>query len=184
MNEKVKKRITLTQCVAKNAPAPHLRASVDHKDGHPYTLDYETYVFPLPIPRELTDQIAKSKPNDGILSLLKIPPRIFTNFVRMTESWMNHHDNSNLSSFIQPQSDIEFAKELFKIWDENDTGKLNLEELTLPLIALGLINDTTFIMRLLKSISNRGSSKAGNMPEKTDITIVEFVKIFKNNPFV
>jgi hypothetical protein len=58
-----------------------------------------------------------------------------------------------------------------------------LEELTLPLIALGLINDTTFIKRLLKSISNRGSSKAGNMPEKTDITIVEFVKIFKNNPF-
>lgn len=51
-----------------------------------------------------------------------------------------HGNYDNLDHFMQPQKDIEFAKQLFKIWDENDLGKLDMEELTLPLIALGLIS--------------------------------------------
>jgi hypothetical protein len=65
---------------------------------------------------------------------------------------MESHHNENLDKFMQPQNDLIFAKDLFRIWDENDTGKLNIEILTLPLISLGLINDTRFIKKLLNSL--------------------------------
>ncbi len=69
---------------------------------------------------------------------------------------MKQHKNfENLATFTQPQNNIEFAKDLFKIWDEDESGKLDLEELTLPLIALGLVNDTSFVKQLMKSLSSK-----------------------------
>jgi hypothetical protein len=81
---------------------------------------------------------------------------------------------------------------LFKIWDENDLGKLDLEELTLPLIALGLISGKQSINKLLKSlhghnhqaVAEASPSQHHHIPVKTNITIIDFVKIFKTNPFV
>jgi Ca2+-binding EF-hand superfamily protein len=54
---------------------------------------------------------------------------------------------------------VEFAKELFSIWDENDSGKLDLEDLTLPLIALGLVNETSFVSKTLMSIKGKNRVK-------------------------
>ena len=71
-----------------------------------------------------------------------------------------------------------FAKELFKIWDEDDSGKLDIDELTLPLIALGLSNDSSFVQKLIKSIDEEKFLK-GNQK----ISIKDFVKIFKTDYF-
>lgn len=181
MHEKLKRRVTLNECVQKFIPEPFLSESPKHKEGNPYVLDPEVYEQALPIPSELTEQILKSKPNDSMQSLLKIPPKIFANFVKMTQLWMESHRNENFDKFMQPQNDLIFAKDLFRIWDENDTGKLNIEILTLPLISLGLINDTRFITKLLNSLQS-GAKKS--LKNQTVITIIDFAKIFKSNPFV
>jgi Ca2+-binding EF-hand superfamily protein len=74
--------------------------------------------------------------------------------VSITEKWLRvHRNDQGLEAFLQPQHEIAFAKDLFKIWDENDSGKLDLEELTLPLVALGLVSDTSFVKKLMKSLS-------------------------------
>jgi hypothetical protein len=67
-----------------------------------------------------------------------------------------------------------------------------LEELTLPLIALGLISGKQSINKLLKSlhghnhqaVAEASPSQNHHIPVKTNITIIDFVKIFKTNPFV
>lgn len=60
--------------------------------------------------------------------------------------------NLKIDKFMQNEKNIEFAKELFKIWDEDNSGQLDIDELTLPLIALGLSNDSSFVKKLIKSI--------------------------------
>ena len=58
------------------------------------------------------------------------------------------------------------------------------------MIALGLISGKQSINKLLKSL--HGNNQAAetspsqhlNIPVKTNITIIDFVKIFKTNPFV
>jgi hypothetical protein len=136
-------------------PEKHLKSSPNHKSGHPYALDDPSLNEPIPIPKELTEQIAKSKPNDKVASLLKISPAILTQFSILTEKWLRIHSNKNLDLFLKSQNDVEFAKQLFKIWDENDSGKLDLEELTLPLIALGLVDDTVFVQKLMRCLSGQ-----------------------------
>jgi hypothetical protein len=41
---------------------------------------------------------------------------------------------------------------LFSIWDEDKSGKLEVDEITLPLIALGLSSDSSFVVKLMKAI--------------------------------
>ena len=62
---------------------------------------------------------------------------------------MANHCKQSLEQFIKAQSDVDFAKELFKTWDDDNSGKLDLEELTLPLTALGLISDMSMTKKLL-----------------------------------
>jgi Ca2+-binding EF-hand superfamily protein len=58
----------------------------------------------------------------------------------MTQSWMkSHHNTKNLKKFNLRENDVNFAKDLFKIWDENSNGKLEIGELALPMIGIGLI---------------------------------------------
>jgi Ca2+-binding EF-hand superfamily protein len=44
---------------------------------------------------------------------------------------------------------VEFAKELFRIWDDDNSGVLDLEEIALPLVSLGLSTDSEFVTKLL-----------------------------------
>ena len=48
---------------------------------------------------------------------------------------------------------MNFAKDLFKIWDENGVGKLNIEELALPMIGMGLISSRSNILKLMKALN-------------------------------
>lgn len=59
----------------------------------------------------------------------------------------------DVEKYLKNKSNIEFATELFSIWDEDESGKLEVDELSLPLIALGLSTDSIFIKRLLSSIN-------------------------------
>ena len=74
----------------------------------------------------------------------------------------------------------------------------------MPLVALGLISDTSYVKKLVKSLSarsdaaraqfnlalqteenkNRALKVLGPAPEKNGINIIDFTKIFKSNPFV
>ena len=84
-------------------PDPYLKGSPKHENQHPYDLDKETYYHPIPIAKDLTDQIASSKPKDNMQSLLRIPQSIFSNFVKMAQEWMKAHGNDgNLERFMQP----------------------------------------------------------------------------------
>jgi len=84
----------------------------------------------------------------------------------------------NLKKFNQREQDVQFAKELFKIWDEYSNGRLDIGELALPMIGMGLIQSRQSILKLMAALS------VGDAPEKVNVTIVDFVKIFKTNPFI
>jgi len=43
---------------------------------------------------------------------------------------------------------VGFAKNLFKYWDEDQSGRLDLEEFTLPLVALGLATNKQFVAKV------------------------------------
>ena len=84
----------------------------------------------------------------------------------------------NLKKFNQREQDVQFAKELFKIWDEYSNGRLDIGELALPMIGMGLIQSRQSILKLMAALS------VGDAPEKVNVTIVDFVKVFKTNPFI
>ena len=86
--------------------------------------------------------------------------------------------NKDQSKYTQNQRNIEFAKELFKIWDEDESGNLEVDELTLPLIALGLSSDSSFVLKLLRSIDEEKFMKNRDTAK---ITIRDFSKIFKKD---
>jgi Ca2+-binding EF-hand superfamily protein len=48
---------------------------------------------------------------------------------------------------------MKFAKEFFQNLDTNGTEKVEIEELALPLIALGLSSDISFVEKVIKTIN-------------------------------
>jgi hypothetical protein len=85
MHEKMRKRVTMNEVAETkvNNGEPFLKGSPKHENGHPYSFDRDKYINPIPIAKDLSDQIAMSRPKDNMQSLLKIPPNIFANFVKM-----------------------------------------------------------------------------------------------------
>ena len=68
--------------------------------------------------------------------------------------------------------------------DDTDTGKLSLKNIAVPMIALGLSSDSTFVMKVMKAISpNKFGKKAKvkNPFEVNELTLKEFIKIFKKD---
>ena len=76
--------------------------------------------------------------------------------------------------------------------DDDDAGRLSLTNIAVPMIALGLSSDSSFVMKVLKAISphkfgkkaekllkDKGSTQ--NPFEVNEITLKEFVKIFKKD---
>ena len=105
MNEKFHKRVAMNEDADPRGKinGSYLKGSPKHEHGHPYEFDQEKYYHPIPIAKDLTDQIASSKPRDNMQSLLKIPPSLFANFVKMAQEWMKVHGNhENLERFMQP----------------------------------------------------------------------------------
>lgn len=80
------------------------------------------------------------------------------------------------SKFQEKEKHVEFAKELFKIWDDDQSGILELEELALPLVALGLSTDQKFVSKILTALDNKKQQN-----EHMSFTLRDFVKIFKTD---
>jgi Ca2+-binding EF-hand superfamily protein len=59
---------------------------------------------------------------------------------KRAEEWMKKRKVTDSKSTAK-EKHVEFAKELFKIWDSDSSGSLDLEELTLQLVSLGLSTD-------------------------------------------
>ena len=60
---------------------------------------------------------------------------------------------------------MEFAKELFKIWDDDNSGVLDLDEIAEPLISLGLSTDQKFVAKLIQSMVSKHSVKGKQYDE-------------------
>jgi len=74
---------------------------------------------------------------------------------------------------------MEFAKEFFNIVDADESGKTDFEELALPLIALGLSSDSSFVAKVFRAIYPK--KFAGNNVEDAEIGLKDFLKIFRRD---
>ena len=90
---------------------------------------------------------------------------------------------------LQSRKHIEFAKNLFLSWDDNENGQLDAEEIIRPLVALGLSSDSRFVIKLLQALDpNSGHTlqqkqqqHGGSNVEDLKISLREFIKIFKSD---
>jgi hypothetical protein len=71
--------------------------------------------------------------------------------LKNTEFWLKKHGHGHRSK----EKHFEFAKDLFKIWDADGGGFLDVDEISLPLIALGLSTDTGFVEKLIKALKKK-----------------------------
>ncbi len=71
--------------------------------------------------------------------------------LKNTEFWLKTRGNKQRSK----EKHFEFAIDLFKIWDSDGGGFLDVDEISLPLIALGLSTDTGFVEKLIRSLKNK-----------------------------
>lgn len=134
--------------------------------------------------------IEAAVPKYTMKTLLGLSDRMFLT-LKNTEYWMKTRGAPQRST----EKNFEFAKELFKIWDADKGGYLDLDEISLPLISLGLSTDAGFVEKLIRSLKqNKGGPKqvpnpktkdrkaakeAGMIVEDLTFTLKDFVSIFK-----
>ena len=109
--------------------------------------------------KRFSDLIERAKPSIKLFNLLGYSRSQYIIFQQIMK-WMNKHQysckkqNDNLEN-------IKFARENFQIMDDADAGKLSLTNIAVPMIALGLSSDSSFVMKVLKAISpNKFGKKA------------------------
>jgi Ca2+-binding EF-hand superfamily protein len=95
--------------------------------------------------------------------------------LKNTEFWLKKRGHGHRSK----EKHFEFAKDLFKIWDADGGGFLDVDEISLPLIALGLSTDTGFVEKLIKSLKKKKAPKEGDDEDDLSFTLKDFVSIFK-----
>lgn len=100
--------------------------------------------------------------------------------LKNTEYWMKTRGIDQRSK----EKHFEFARDLFKIWDSDNGGFLDFDEISLPLISLGLSTDSGFVRKLIKSLKRKKQGEtllSGEEASIADIsfTLKDFVSIFK-----
>lgn len=103
--------------------------------------------------------------------------------LKNTEFWLKKRGHGHRSK----EKHFEFAKDLFKIWDADGGGFLDVDEISLPLISLGLSTDTGFVEKLIKSLKKKKPSMKkreekgdeGGNEDDLSFTLKDFVSIFK-----
>ncbi len=86
----------------------------------------------------------------------------------MTEDWIKKRKNiqeKDKKHLKTKEKHVEFAKELFKIWDDDNSGVLDLDEIAEPLISLGLSTDQKFVAKLIQSMVSKHSVKGKQYDE-------------------
>lgn len=90
---------------------------------------------------------------------------------------MRKHAHSD-QKLVDSIKNMKFAKEFFKILDINGTEKVDLEEFAVPLIALGLSSDISFVEKVIRSIN---PSKYEGIDFTDELHLKEFTKIFRRD---
>ena len=81
-------------------------------------------------------------------------------------------------------NNVQFAKEFFEIVDANDSGGVYKDELSIPLIALGLSSDSSFIEKVLKAINPMKFGEKSGLEdpfELNEMSLNDFIRIFKKD---
>ena len=97
--------------------------------------------------------------------------------------WMQTHKFSDKKQ-TENINNVQFAKEFFEIVDNNDSGGVLRDELSVPLIALGLSSDSSFIEKVLKAVNpfKFGDKSGLDDPfELNEMSLKDFIKIFKKD---
>jgi Ca2+-binding EF-hand superfamily protein len=71
---------------------------------------------------------------------------------------------------------LKFSKQFFSIMDEDESGSIDIRELTYPLLVLGLANNSEFVYKAMKMLNPKKFEKFNKNQE---INLKEFSKIFQ-----
>lgn len=118
----------------------------DGEDGDTYVPELKEEENPL-ISSEYRKIIEAAIPKYTMQNLLGLSNTMYL-ILKNTEFWMVSRGHKKSTK----QKHFEFAKQLFKIWDADGGGSLDVDEISLPLIALGLSTDTGFVEKLIKTL--------------------------------
>ena len=77
------------------------------------------------------------------------------------------------------RKNLQFAKDLFISWDNDNDGKINESDIIRPLISLGLAPDSSFAKKICQALDTKGTTRSKN--ETMQVSLDDFVKIFKND---
>jgi hypothetical protein len=97
-----------------------------------------------------------------------------------TTKWMRNHKYDDAAQ-VENLANILFGRDFFNIMDISDGGTLDIDEMSLALVGLGLASDSSFIGLVCRSLQ---PDRFGNGKESEGyLTIKDFSKIFNKDHF-
>jgi len=81
---------------------------------------------------------------------------------------------------VESKDQTDFLRQLFDCWDEDGDGRLVLDEIADPFVALDLAPDKEFVAHLLRSLNPKLSKKED---DEITVSLKEFIRIFKKDKF-
>mmetsp|Transcript_25779 Transcript_25779/g.32083 ORF Transcript_25779/g.32083 Transcript_25779/m.32083 type:complete len:110 (+) Transcript_25779:60-389(+) len=84
---------------------------------------------------------------------------------------------------LNKMQDMDFAKQIFKAWDNNSKGYLTAKEFSEQLCGLGLSTDINFVQRLLQTLRGEALKRDSNPSDIEVLTLKDFLKVFNYEPF-
>ena len=115
------------------------------------------------ISREFQRIIEATNTNNTIQEFMGVSNTQFLAFKR-AEQWIKKRVKVDAKVQSKEKGSV-FAKDLFKIWDDDNSGILDLNEISHPLVALGLSTDTKFVAKLVKSLGSKKTRSKGDANE-------------------
>ena len=93
---------------------------------------------------------------------------------------MKNH-NFDDAAQVENLANIVFGRDFFNIMDVSEGGTLDIDEMALALVGLGLASDSRFIQQVCKSIQPDRFTK--NEGKDGWLTIKDFTKVFNKDNF-
>ena len=91
-----------------------------------------------------------------------------------TYQFMKNH-NMKTEKKDKLMENLIFSKQFFNIMDEDGSGTIDLKELSYPLVALGLANNSEFVKKAMQMLNPK---KFGTCDFTQEINLKEFSRIF------
>ena len=150
-----------------------INEAAEGEEGEDYVPGLKEEQNPL-ISLEYRKIIEAAIPKYTMQNLLGLSNTMYL-ILKNTEFWMISRGHKKSTK----QGHFEFAKQLFKIWDADGGGSLDVDEISLPLIALGLSTDTSFVEKLIKTLVQKKGVNQKDEDLDLSFTLKDFVTIFQ-----